>query len=140
MTDDDKLDFDKARLESYLREAVPELDHDLGRIVKIGGGQSNPTYRLTFGERDVVLRKQPGGELLPSAHAVDREYRVQKALAAGDVPVPAMLHLCEDKGIVGTLFYIMEALDGRVFHDSILEGVSPVERGAMYASMNDVLA
>ncbi|MGI9416910.1 MAG: phosphotransferase family protein [Geminicoccaceae bacterium] len=133
-------DVDWAGLENYLRQALPELGGGLRRIRKIGGGQSNPTYRLTFGCCDVVLRKQPAGELLPSAHAVDREYRVQQALAATDVPVPAMLHLCEDRSVIGTLFYVMEAIDGRVFQDSVLDGVSREERAAMYASMNDVLA
>ena len=140
MTDDDNLGFDRERLERYLRDVLPDLDHRLQHIQKIGGGQSNPTFRLIFGERDFVLRKQPAGDLLPSAHAVDREFRVQMALARTDVPVPAMLHLCEDRAVIGTLFYVMEALDGRVFHDSIITGVSPEERAAMYGSMNDVLA
>ena len=140
MSEEIDRDVDWERLEGYLKRACPEIRGGLRRIRKIGGGQSNPTYRLTFGERDVVLRRQPSGELLPSAHAVDREYRVQKALAATDVPVPAMLHLCEDKSIIGTLFYVMEAIDGRVFQNSVLDGISPDERAAMYASMNDVLA
>ncbi len=140
MTKGGSVDFDERRLGDYLRATLPDLDHGLSGIVRIGGGQSNPTYRLTFGDRDVVLRKQPAGELLPSAHAVDREYRVQKALADSDVPVPAMLHLCEDKAVIGTLFYVMEALDGRVFHDSVIEGVTPDERARMYASMNQALA
>lgn len=140
VVDRNGLDFDRQHLEDYLKHALPDLEGDLSGVETIGGGQSNPTYRLTFGDRDLVLRKQPAGDLLPSAHAVDREYRVQKALADSDVPVPAMLHLCEDKSVTGTLFYVMEALDGRVFHNSVLEGVSPDERGAMYASMNDALA
>jgi aminoglycoside phosphotransferase (APT) family kinase protein len=107
---------------------------------RIGGGQSNPTYWLRFGERAVVLRKQPAGELLPSAHAVDREHRVMAALAATAVPVPKMLHFCGDRSVIGTLFYVMEALDGRVIHDSSIPGVSPAGRAAMYDSMNDVLA
>ena len=107
---------------------------------RIGGGQSNPTYWLRFGERAVVLRKQPAGELLPSAHAVDREHRVMAALAATGVPVPRMLHVCADRSVIGTLFYVMEALDGRVIHDSSIPGVAPAERAAMYDSMNDVLA
>lgn len=140
MTDDAGADFEIGRLEDYLGKALPELGGRLRSVKKIGGGQSNPTYRLGFEDRDVVLRKQPSGDLLPSAHAVDREYRVQKALASSDVPVPSMLHLCEDRGVIGTLFYVMEALDGRVFHDSLVPGVSPEERAAIYASMNDTLA
>jgi aminoglycoside phosphotransferase (APT) family kinase protein len=140
VTGETDLDFELTRLEAYLQSALPEIDGALADIVKIGGGQSNPTYRMRFGDRDVVLRKQPAGELLPSAHAVDREYRVQKALADTDVPVPAMLHLCEDREVIGTLFYVMEALDGRVFHDSLVPGVPLEERGAIYRSMNDTLA
>ena len=133
------LDFDPGRLEPYLQAALPQLDGPM-RVARIGGGQSNPTYRLRFSSGEVVLRKQPAGELLPSAHAVDREHRVMAALTATDVPVPRMLHLCEDKGVIGTLFYVMEALDGRVVHDSSIPGASPAERAAMFDSMNDVLA
>ena len=133
------LDFDPARLESYLQAQLPELSSPM-TAERIGGGQSNPTYWLRFPERTVVLRKQPAGELLPSAHAVDREHRVMAALGATDVPVPKMLHLCVDRAVIGTLFYVMEALDGRVIHDSSIPGVAPAERAAMYDSMNDVLA
>jgi aminoglycoside phosphotransferase (APT) family kinase protein len=133
------LDFDPDRLEGYLKARLPELDGRM-TVARIGGGQSNPTYRLKFASRDVILRKQPTGELLPSAHAVDREFRVQHALAATDVPVPRMLHLCEDRAVIGTLFYVMEALDGRVVQDSSIPGVRPAERAAMYDAMNDVLA
>ena len=132
-------DFDPDRLEGYLKARLPELDGRM-TVERIGGGQSNPTYRLKFASRDVILRKQPAGELLPSAHAVDREFRVQHALAATDVPVPRMLHLCEDRAIIGTLFYVMEALDGRVVQDSSIPGATPAERAAMYDAMNDVLA
>ena len=111
------LDFEPKQLEDYLKAQLPELKGPM-RPVPIGGGQSNPTYRLKFASRDVILRKQPTGELLPSAHAVDREFRVQHALAATDVPVPRMLHLCEDRAVIGTLFYVMEALDGRVVQNS----------------------
>jgi aminoglycoside phosphotransferase (APT) family kinase protein len=133
------LDFDPERLEGYLKARLPELDGGM-RVDRIGGGQSNPTYRLKFASRDVILRKQPSGELLPSAHAVDREFRVQHALAATDLPVPRMLHLCEDRAVIGTLFYVMEALDGRVVQDSSVPGATPAERAAMYDAMNDVLA
>ena len=86
------LDFDPDRLERYLEARLPDLDGAMA-VQRSAGGQSNPTYRLKFASRDVILRKQPRGELLPSAHAVDREYRVQSALAQTDVPVPRMLHL-----------------------------------------------
>jgi aminoglycoside phosphotransferase (APT) family kinase protein len=134
-----RLDFDPERLAAYLRERLPELKGDMA-IEPIGGGQSNPTYWLCFGRERVVLRKQPKGELLPSAHAVDREHRVQAALARTDVLVPRMLHLCEDRSVIGTLFYVMEGLDGRVTQDSSIPGVAPDERAAMYDSMNDALA
>ena len=133
------LDFDPERLESYLKARLPELEGPMA-VLRIGGGQSNPTYRLRFTSGDVILRKQPSGELLPSAHAVDREFRVQSALAATAVPVPRMLHLCEDRAVIGTLFYVMEALDGRVVHDSSIPGATPPERAAMYDAMNEVLA
>jgi aminoglycoside phosphotransferase (APT) family kinase protein len=132
-------DFDPDRLEGYLKARLPELEGPMG-VVRIAGGQSNPTYRLQFASGDVILRKQPTGELLPSAHAVDREFRVQRALAASDVPVPRMLHLCEDRAVIGTLFYVMEALDGRVVHDSAIPGATPAERAAIYDAMNEVLA
>jgi aminoglycoside phosphotransferase (APT) family kinase protein len=132
-------DFDPDRLEGYLKARLPELEGPMG-VVRVAGGQSNPTYRLQFASGDVILRKQPTGELLPSAHAVDREFRVQRALAATEVPVPRMLHLCEDRTVIGTLFYVMAALDGRVVHDSAIPGATPAERAAMYDAMNEVLA
>jgi aminoglycoside phosphotransferase (APT) family kinase protein len=133
------LDFDPKRLEGYLKARLPELEGEMA-VVRIGGGQSNPTYRLKFAASEVILRKQPAGELLPSAHAVDREFRVQRALAASDVPVPRMLHLCEDRAVIGTLFYVMTALEGRVVADSAIPDATAPERAAMYDAMNDVLA
>jgi aminoglycoside phosphotransferase (APT) family kinase protein len=132
-------DFEPARLEGYLKARLPDLKGPM-TVEPIGGGQSNPTFWLRFGSDTVVLRKQPAGELLPSAHAVDREFRVQQALAATEVPVPRMLHLCEDRDVIGTLFYVMEALDGRVTQESLIPGAAPDERAAMYDSMNHVLA
>ena len=139
MTDRTRPDFDIARLAGYVETRLPELKGPM-TVEPIGGGQSNPTFWLRFGTETVVLRKQPAGELLPSAHAVDREFKVQQALAATDVPVPRMLHFCEDRNVMGTLFYVMEALDGRVTQESLIPGVSAEERAAMYDSMNDVLA
>jgi aminoglycoside phosphotransferase (APT) family kinase protein len=132
-------DFDRDRLAGYLAGRLPGLGGAM-EVLPIGGGQSNPTYRLRFAKRDLILRKQPAGELLPSAHAVDREFRVQKALAGSGVPVPAMEHLCEDRAVIGTLFYVMEALDGRVLADPALPGFAPDQRAPIYDSMNDVLA
>ncbi len=134
-----ELDFDPGRLAGYLKARVPGLGGAM-TVLPIGGGQSNPTFRLRFGGRDLILRKQPAGELLPSAHAVDREFCVQKALSETGVPVPAMVHLCEDRAVIGTLFYVMQALDGRVMADPALPGLKPAERAAVYDSMNQVLA
>jgi aminoglycoside phosphotransferase (APT) family kinase protein len=103
-------------------------------------GQSNPTFLLETPGRSYVLRKKPPGALLKSAHAVDREYRVQKALADTEVPVARMLHLCEDEAVLGTVFYVMEHVPGRVFWDPALPELSPPERGRVYDEMNRVLA
>ncbi len=134
-----RIEFDQERLAKYLKGRLPELG-DLRAITRFSGGQSNPTFRLEGSAGAVVLRKQPPGEILPSAHAVDREYRVMAALAETDVPVPRMLHYCEDREVVGTPFYLMEFLEGRVFHDCSLPDLSPDERASVYDSMNRVMA
>lgn len=131
--------FDEAALAGYLqREAgIPAS----GLVVQqFGGGQSNPTFLLTSGSNRFVLRKKPPGKLLKSAHQVDREYRIMKALAATDVPVPRMIALCEDESVIGTAFYVMAYLEGRIFRDPQMPGSSREERAAVYDSMNDVLA
>ena len=133
------LEFERERLDEFLRGSLPGLEGDL-HIERVPGGQSNPTFFVTYGARRLVLRKQPPGELLPSAHAVDREYRVLTALARTDVPVPKTLLFCGDRDVVGTLFYLMERVDGRVFHDSALPGVAPDERRQMYRSFARTLA
>ena len=133
------LGFDAAALDAWLKARVPGLS-GTPRFEAISGGQSNPTFFLTYDDRALVLRKQPPGELLPSAHAVDREYLIMHALAETGVPVPPVLALCEDKSVIGTLFYVMDKVDGRVFHDCTLPGVSPQERRAMYAAMATTLA
>jgi aminoglycoside phosphotransferase (APT) family kinase protein len=131
--------FDEGALAAYLqREAgIPAS----GLVVQqFGGGQSNPTFLLTSGSNRFVLRKKPPGKLLKSAHQVDREYRIMKALAATDVPVPRMIALCEDESVIGTAFYVMAYLEGRIFRDPQMPGSSREERAAVYDSMNDVLA
>lgn len=133
------LGFEEARLDGFLKEAVPGLAGPM-RLARIAGGQSNPTFFVTYDTRALVLRKQPPGELLPSAHAVDREYRIMRALAETDVPVPPALLYSDDRSIVGTPFYVMERVEGRVFHDCTLPGVDPAERGEMYRSMARTLA
>jgi aminoglycoside phosphotransferase (APT) family kinase protein len=104
------------------------------------GGQSNPTYKVVAASGTYVLRRKPFGPLLPSAHAVDREYRVMRALACTAVPVPRLYALCEDDTIIGSTFYVMEFLDGRVFWDQRLPGLDPSDRQAMFAAMNAVIA
>ena len=110
------------------------------QLSQLTGGQSNPTYKISSGHEHFVLRKKPAGVLLPSAHAVDREYRVMKALANTDVPVPRMLTYCEDESIVGTAFFIMEYLDGRVFIDQTLPQLQASERHVIYEQMNNTIA
>jgi aminoglycoside phosphotransferase (APT) family kinase protein len=128
----------QAALEDYLRTALPGGGGAL-RIEPVPGGQSNPTFFLTLGERRMVLRKQPPNAL-PSAHAIDREYRIMTALADSAVPVPDMLLYCADPAVIGTPFYLMNRIAGRVFNDPTLPGVSPADRHAMYLAMADTLA
>lgn len=126
-------------LSQYLREHGLSGDAPLA-VSPLTGGQSNPTFRIGAGDRQYVLRKKPPGKLMASAHAIDREYRVMKALQGSGVPVPRMLDYCEDASIVGTPFYLMEFLEGRVMVDQLLPGMSAVERGAIYREMNRVIA
>jgi aminoglycoside phosphotransferase (APT) family kinase protein len=107
---------------------------------RFAGGQSNPTYRLDCGSGNYVLRRKPPGPLLPSAHAVDREFRVMRALAQTAVPVPQVFALCEDDSVIGSAFYVMEHLDGRIFWDQRLPDIAPADRTAMFDSMNAVIA
>lgn len=132
-------DFDHGALERYLTRHMDGIAGPL-QLERISGGQSNPTYFVTSGSRRLVLRKQPPGKLLPSAHAIDREYRIISALKDTGVPVPPAVLYCTDPDIIGTPFYVMERLDGRVFHDCTLPGVSVADRGAMVLSMAETLA
>jgi aminoglycoside phosphotransferase (APT) family kinase protein len=131
--------FDIAALARYLRE-IGCIDADDLNVMQFQGGQSNPTYQVTVGKRRLVLRRKPPGTLLPSAHAVDREYRVMKALAATDVPVAKMIALCEDSHVIGTPFYVMEHVEGRVLWDPALPGLTSTERAAHYDELNRVIA
>ncbi|MXW65435.1 MAG: phosphotransferase family protein [Gemmatimonadales bacterium] len=133
--------FNERRLADYLCACgLGEFGGGLTAL-QYQGGQSNPTYRLEAGGRYFVLRKKPPGELLPSAHLIEREYRVMKALAETGVPVPAMIHLCEDPGVIGQAFFVMEHVEGRVPSAPGLPEVdSPVERAAIYDAMNEALA
>jgi aminoglycoside phosphotransferase (APT) family kinase protein len=109
-------------------------------LQRIGGGQSNPTWFLEWGAARLVLRKKPEGPILPGAHAIEREFRVLRALEPTDVPVPRVLWLEEDASILGTPFYVMERLDGRVFDDASLPGVAAADRREMYLDMARTLA
>lgn len=130
--------LDAVALESHLAATLTGFCGPL-EIRQFDGGQSNPTYFLHTPDRDYVLRKKPPGQLLPSAHAVDREYRVMTALA-GHIPVPPTLVMCHDASVIGTPFFVMGCVDGRVFRQPHLPGVSPSDRAAMYDDMADVLA
>jgi aminoglycoside phosphotransferase (APT) family kinase protein len=133
--------FDEANLARYMREHVADFKEPI-KVLQFEGGQSNPTFHLTDGAgRMYVLRKKPPGKLLPSAHQVDREYKVIKALYDHtDVPVPKPYALCQDDAVIGTAFYLMEFLPGRVLSEHTLPGISPADRGKIFDSMNDVLA
>ena len=133
------MEFDRHGLHRFLDErfgAAPVLELD-----RISGGQSNPTFFVTHGTRRMVLRKKPPGILLPGAHAIEREFRVLKALFdRTDVPVPRPLLLHEDEALLGTPFYLMERVEGRVFADCALPDVAPGERRALYFAMAEAMA
>jgi aminoglycoside phosphotransferase (APT) family kinase protein len=131
--------FDVERLQRYFAEHAAEILGSL-TVEQFKGGQSNPTYLLRSGGKKYVLRRKPPGNLLPSAHAVDREYRIITALRATDVPVPRALCLCEDPSVIGTPFYVMECVDGRIIWDADLPGMTPEQRGAHYSELNRVIA
>lgn len=127
-------------LDAYLSNVIPEFS-GLTAVTKFGTGQSNPTYQLTADSGTYVLRSKPPGRLLPSAHAVDREFRVMQALAGTDVPVPAVLHLAEaEMSPSRRAFFVMRYLPGRIFWDPALPDSDPGERAAIYDAMNAALA
>lgn len=133
------LDLPDEGLAAYLQA---NLDGFRGPLhsTKFTGGQSNPTYLLEAASGRYVLRRKPPGQLLASAHAVDREFLVLKALHGGAVPVAEALHLCRDESVIGSMFYVMEFVDGRVHWDPSLPGLEPAERAAHYESMIGALA
>ena len=132
-------EFDGAVLERFLTSRLPGLRGPM-RIERIGGGQSNPTFFVGFDNRELVLRKQPSGTLLPAAHAVDREARVMQALAATALPVPEVVLFHAERDIVGTPFYLMERVAGRVFARCDLPGMDGDERRAIYLAMAETMA
>ncbi|HYM03906.1 MAG TPA: phosphotransferase [Stellaceae bacterium] len=135
----EKNRFDTSRLATWMKENVEGFREPL-EVEQFRGGQSNPTFRLSAGGKGYVLRRKPPGKLLPSAHAVDREYRVITALRNTDVPVARSYALCLDDGVIGTAFYIMEYVQGRIFWDPTLPELTPSQRGAVYDAMNAVIA
>jgi aminoglycoside phosphotransferase (APT) family kinase protein len=132
-------EFDQAALLRFLTASGDDFGDDL-EVLQFEGGQSNPTFLLRSAGHEYVLRKQPPGELLPSAHQVDREYRVMHALGQTDVPVPRMIALCEQTDVIGTKFYVMEKIEGRVFTDLLLAELPKEERRAVYLDLVSVLA
>lgn len=130
--------IDEARLADYLAKEVAGFSGDM-QLLQFEGGQSNPTYQVVTPEKRYVLRKQPPGELLPSAHQVDREYKVMHALRDTAVPVPEMFCLCEDASVLGTKFYVMEMVEGRVFTDGRMPGCSEQDQRGSYIDLARVL-
>jgi len=131
--------FDVAALEAWMRDHVEGFRGPLD-VQQFRGGQSNPTFRVSSPSGSYVMRRKPAGKLLPSAHAVEREYRVMTALARSDVPVPKTYGLCEDEGVIGSTFFVMEFVDGRIWWDGTLPGMQPAERHAIYSEVNRVIA
>lgn len=133
-------DLDIQALEAYLTKHVPGFCGPVS-AEKFPGGQSNPTFKISAGGTDYVLRRKPPGELLKSAHAVDREFRVITALGGTEVPVPKTYVLCEDESVIGSMFYIMEYKEGRILWDPLLpEAADNAERSAIYDAMNKTMA
>ncbi|MFM8746409.1 MAG: phosphotransferase family protein [Aestuariivirga sp.] len=132
-------DIETGSLEDYLAQNVAGFAGPL-TLARFRGGQSNPTYRLDTPERCYVLRRKPFGRLLPSAHAIEREYRVTAALATAGFPVARPLHLCTDDSVIGAAFYVMEHVDGRVFWQPHAPGITGEERAALFTSLNETIA
>lgn len=135
----DQNAFDSERLQAWLAGHVAGFKGPLS-ILQFKGGQSNPTFLIKTPAKSYVMRRKPPGKLLPSAHAVDREYRVISALADTDVPVAKSYALCEDESVVGAAFYIMDYVEGRILWDPSLPGMTGVERSAIFDEMNRVIA
>ncbi|MFN3536013.1 MAG: phosphotransferase family protein [Brevundimonas sp.] len=131
--------FDVAALDSWMAEHVADYAGPLS-VNQFKGGQSNPTYELVTPGRTYVLRRKPPGNLLPSAHAVDREFRVISALAKQGFPVARAYALCEDADVIGSMFYVMDKVDGRILWDLKLPGMEPDQRRAIYDAQTDTLA
>jgi aminoglycoside phosphotransferase (APT) family kinase protein len=133
------LQFDATALERYLAERLDGFSGPL-RIERFKGGQSNPTYFVNAKSGRYVLRRKPPGKLLPSAHAIEREYRVTQALQIAGFPVAPPLILCEDASVIGTAFYLMEYVEGRIFWEPHAPGLSASERRHLYSSLNETIS
>ena len=131
--------FDEKILTDYLNEHVEGFEGPL-TVREFKGGQSNPTYQLITPNKKYVLRRKPPGKLLPSAHAVDREYKVITALGTIDYPVPKTHVMCNDESILGTIFYVMDMVEGRILWEPLLPGMAPEQRRAIYAAENKAIA
>lgn len=135
----ESMDLPEAALAAYLQAQVPGFRGPL-TATKFKGGQSNPTYRIDAASGVYVLRRKPPGKLLASAHAVDREFRVLQALQASVVPVAKPLHLCGDDAVIGSMFYLMEFVDGRIFWDPALPDIAAEDRARYYDAIIDAMA
>ena len=133
------LTIEVSKLQPWIDEFVPGAGK-INSIEQFKGGQSNPTYKIITDSKDLVLRRKPPGKLLPSAHAVDREYKVITALYETDVPVPKTYGLCEDDDIAGTTFFVMDFLDGDLFWDPMIPSVTNKDRTEIYQNKNKTLA
>jgi aminoglycoside phosphotransferase (APT) family kinase protein len=133
------LAIDPVGLACYLEDHIDGF-HGPVAVRQFNGGQSNPTYRLESPSGVHVLRRKPPGKLLPSAHAIEREFRVMRTLAATGFPVPRVRCLCEDPAVVGTAFYVMDHVAGRIVWEPAMPGSDPAERGAVYNAMTRALA
>ena len=131
--------FDEGRLAAWMQAHIDGFKGPID-VQQFAGGQSNPTFLVQSADHRYVLRRKPPGKLLPSAHAVDREYRVIVALAGTQVPVAKAFALCEDAAVIGTAFYVMDYVEGRLFWDAALPEVAASERRAIYEEMTRVLA
>jgi len=135
----ERLRFDEHALEVWLGEHVPGFQGPI-QASQFKGGQSNPTYRVDSPTGAYVLRRKPPGKLLPGAHAVDREYRVLAALGLQGFPVAEVYGLCEDESVIGTPFYVMDMVEGRIFWEAQLPGLTADDRAAAFGSMNATIA
>ncbi len=131
--------FDEAALARWMVEHVPDFAGPM-TVEQFRGGQSNPTYRITTANGRYVLRRKPPGAILKGAHAIEREAQVLQALAKTDVPVARVYNLCNDPAVIGSPFYVMAMVEGRIFWDASIPGVSPDERAALFDAMNDTIA